>query len=90
MTSREVMAVAPLIALIFVIGWFPNIFTSRMTEGVSAVLDRYRAHRSAYLEARDATQATLAPRRGGPLERGYPDDPRKKADGAQALNAETP
>ena len=77
--------------MVFVIGWFPNIFTSRMTEGVETVLDRYVAHRNAFVESRDATFATLAPRRGGPVERGYPEDPKKKADGAaQALNVEAP
>jgi hypothetical protein len=90
-SPREIIAIAPLIALIFVIGWFPNLFTSRMTEGVETVIDRYRAHRSAWLDARDATYATIAPRRGGPLERGYPEDPKKKTDGAQAaLNVEAP
>ena len=90
-SPREIIAVAPLIALIFVIGWFPSLFTSRMTEGVETVIDRYRAHRSAWLDARDATFATIAPRRGGPLERGYPEDPKKKTDGAQAaLNVEAP
>lgn len=90
-SPREIIAIAPLIAMIFVIGWFPNIFTSRMTEGVETVLDRYVAHRNAYVSSRDATFATLAPRRGGPVERGYPEDPKKKADGAaQALNVEAP
>ncbi|HYQ15159.1 MAG TPA: NADH-quinone oxidoreductase subunit M [Polyangiaceae bacterium] len=86
---REIIAVAPLIALIFVIGWFPSIFTSRMTDGVSTVIDRYVAHRNAWLDARDAEFATLAPRLGGPLERGYPEDPKKKSD-AQASNVEAP
>jgi NADH-quinone oxidoreductase subunit M len=91
MNTREILAIAPLIALIFVIGWFPSLFTSRMTEGVETVLDRYRSHRQAFLEAREATFATMTPRRGGPLERGYPEDPKKKAEAAaQALNVETP
>jgi NADH-quinone oxidoreductase subunit M len=90
-SPREIIAVAPLIALIFVIGWFPSLFTSRMTEGVATVIDRYTTHRSNSVNARDATFATLSPRRGGPLERGYPEDPKKKADGAtQALNVEAP
>jgi NADH:ubiquinone oxidoreductase subunit 4 (subunit M) len=90
-SPREIIAVAPLIALIFVIGWFPNLFTTRMTEGVETVIDRYRAHRSAWLDSRDATFATIAPRRGGPLERGYPEDPKKKLDSAQAaLNVGAP
>jgi NADH-quinone oxidoreductase subunit M len=89
--AREIIALAPLIAMIFVIGWFPSLFTSRMSEGVEAVLDRYRSHRQAWVETRDNSFATLTPRRGGPLERGYPEDPKKKAEGAaQALNVEAP
>jgi NADH-quinone oxidoreductase subunit M len=89
MTPREIIAIAPLIGMIFVIGWFPTIFTSRMTEGVSAVVDRYVAHRNSWLDSRESTFATMSPRRGGPLERGYPEDPKKKSD-AQALNVEAP
>jgi NADH-quinone oxidoreductase subunit M len=89
-SAREVIALAPIVALIFVIGWFPSLFTSRMSQGVEAVLDRYKAHRSAWVDARDATFATIVPRRGGPLERGYPEDPKKKTSGAQALNVEAP
>jgi NADH-quinone oxidoreductase subunit M len=89
-SPREIIAVAPLIALIFVIGWFPTLFTSRMTEGVQTVLDRYRDHRQSWIESRDATFATISPRRGGPLERGYPEDPKKKLDAAQASNVEAP
>jgi NADH-quinone oxidoreductase subunit M len=87
--TREIIAVVPLIALIFVIGWFPSIFTSRMTEGVSTVIERYISHRNNWLDARDATFAKLSPRRGGPVEQGYPEDPKKKTD-AQALNVEAP
>jgi NADH-quinone oxidoreductase subunit M len=89
MTPRELIAIAPLIGMIFVIGWFPTIFTSRMTAGVEAVVDRYIAHRTSWQDSRDAAFATLTPRRGGPLERGYPEDPKKKSD-AQALNVEAP
>jgi len=89
MSPREIIAMAPIIALIFVIGWFPTLFTSRMTDGVGAVLDRYQAHRQNWLEARDSAFATIAPRRGGPLESGYPEDP-KKPPAAQALNPEAP
>jgi NADH-quinone oxidoreductase subunit M len=91
MNAREVIAIAPLIAMIFIIGWFPSLFTSRMTEGVETVIDRYKAHRQAFVESRDARFATMTPRRGGPLERGYPEDPKKKAEAAaQALNVEAP
>jgi NADH-quinone oxidoreductase subunit M len=91
MNVRETVAVAPLIALVFVIGLFPNIFLSRMGDGVSAVLERYTDSRKAYMEAGDAEFATLTPRQGGPLEHGYPEAPGKKGDTpapvqAQALN----
>jgi NADH-quinone oxidoreductase subunit M len=89
-SPREIIALVPLIAMIFVIGWFPNLFTSRMTEGVETVLDRYVAQRNAFVEKKDDTFATLTPRRGGPVEQGYPEDPKKKADSAQALNGVTP
>jgi NADH-quinone oxidoreductase subunit M len=90
MNAREIIAVVPLIALIFVIGWFPNLFTSRMSAGVETVIERYFAHRSAWNNGNGAF-AILTPRRGGPVERGYPEDPKKKADGAQAaLNVEAP
>jgi NADH-quinone oxidoreductase subunit M len=87
--AREIIAVVPMIALIFVIGWFPTIFTSRMSAGVDTVIDRYIAQRNAWLDVRDATFAKLSPRRGGPVEQGYPEDPKKKSD-AQALNVEAP
>jgi NADH-quinone oxidoreductase subunit M len=87
---RETVAVAPLIALVFVVGLFPNLFLSRVGDGVSAVLERYQDSRKAYMEMGDAELATLSPRQGGPLEHGYPEAPGKgdtpaKAQ-AQALN----
>jgi NADH-quinone oxidoreductase subunit M len=88
-SAREIIALAPLVALIFVIGWFPSIFTSRMSPAVETVIDHYQAHLVHYRETNEATFATLAPRRGGPVERGYPEDPKKKSD-AQALNVEAP
>jgi len=93
MNVRETVAVAPLIALIFIIGLFPSLFLSRMTDGVSAVLERYKESREAYLDLGASDTAKLTDRHGGALEQGYPEDPSKKADSpaavqAQALNAE--
>jgi hypothetical protein len=84
------VALAPFIALIFVIGLFPNLFLSRMTEGVRVVVERYQDGLKAYRETDpETTKATLAPRRGGPLERGYPEAPAATPSGSeQALNAE--
>ncbi len=92
---RETIAVAPLIALIFVIGLFPNLFLSRMGDGVSAVLERYQDSRKSYQEQGDSNTARLSDRQGGVLEQGYPEGPAKKADAApaaqaQALNAVAP
>jgi len=95
MNVRETVAMAPIIALIFIIGLFPNLFLSRMSEGVTAALERYKDGREAYLELGTSDTAKLTDRRGGPLERGYPEAPSKKGDAtapiqAHALNAEAP
>ena len=92
---RETIAVAPLLALIFVIGLFPNLFLSRVGDGVSAVLDRYKESRDSYQAQGDSEEAKLSDRHGGALEQGYPEAPTKKAEAApaaqaQALNAVTP
>ena len=83
-SPREIIAIAPLIALIFVIGWFPHIFTSRMGPAVETTIDRFLSHRKAFQLMDNQTFAILNPRRGGPYERGYPEDPKSKADSAQA------
>jgi len=92
---RETVALAPLIALIFVIGLFPNIFLSRMTETTESLIQRYREARAAYQARPVDASPELAPRRGGPLEIGYPEDPTAKPTaapegGAEAMNAPRP
>jgi NADH-quinone oxidoreductase subunit M len=89
---RETLAVAPLIALVFVLGLFPNLFLTRMQDTVTVVLDRYHEGRSAYidLEQEGGTAAVLRGRRGGPLDRGYPEPPSQATTDAHeetALNA---
>jgi NADH-quinone oxidoreductase subunit M len=76
LTVRETIALAPMVALVFVIGFFPKLFLSPMTESVTSVIEHYRDGRSAYL-ATDVESKTvvLLPRRGGPLEVGYPEAP---------------
>jgi NADH-quinone oxidoreductase subunit M len=93
--TRETIAMAPLLALIFVIGLFPNLFLSRMGDGVSAVLERYQDSRKYYQEEGDSDAAMLSDRRGGALELGYPEAPAKKPEAApaaqaQAMNAVAP
>jgi NADH-quinone oxidoreductase subunit M len=92
MNTREILAIAPLIALIFVIGWFPNLFLSRMTESTTGLVERFRVGRGEFQAlGPDAKDPVLSPRRGGPFERGYPEDPKSKTEPAaeapaQALN----
>jgi NADH-quinone oxidoreductase subunit M len=95
MNPREIIAIAPLIALIFVIGLFPNLFINRTTAGVATVIERYVEARKAYQEQGDSETPRLLERQGGTLDQGYPEGPTKKTDGAapaqaQALNAEAP
>ena len=82
---------APLVALVFVIGFFPNLFLSRMSEGVAASIQRFEAGRRAYSMDPERKQALMIPRLGGPMERGYPEPKTAPAaaaaEPAQALNA---
>jgi NADH-quinone oxidoreductase subunit M len=77
-TPRETIALAPLIALVFVIGLFPNVLLSRMTESVTAVLDDFVDGRMQYEQHAGDNSLKLRPQRGGPLERGYPEAPAEK------------
>ena len=83
---RETLALAPLVALVFVIGLFPNIFLSRMHDATATVIERYTAGKQAYSETDpDARTARLLPLRGGPLEIGYPLSPEEQKRAAEAL-----
>jgi len=72
MNVRESVAMAPLIALVFLIGFFPSLFLNRMSDSVTATLDRYIEGRIAWSQGAGAEGASLRERRGGPLETGYP------------------
>ena len=75
---RETVALAPILALVFVIGLFPSILVSKMHDSVSASLENYVENR----QSLDATRASLLPRQDGPLEQGYPEPPPDKEQGA--------
>ncbi|MGC4066612.1 MAG: NADH-quinone oxidoreductase subunit M [Polyangiaceae bacterium] len=84
---RETIALAPLVALVFVIGFFPKLFLGPMTESVSSLVDHYRDGRAAYLASDwDSNRIELLPRRGGPLEKGYPTPPTTFEQGQTAAN----
>ncbi|HEX7669004.1 MAG TPA: proton-conducting transporter membrane subunit, partial [Polyangiaceae bacterium] len=78
-SPREVLALAPLLALVFVIGLFPNIFLSRMTDSVTSVLDNFVDGRMQYEQHAGDPAPKLRPNRGGPLQKGYPEAPGDKA-----------
>jgi NADH-quinone oxidoreductase subunit M len=77
---RETVALAPLIALIFVIGFFPSLFLDRMSESTTATIDRFFEGRRAFRDLGDSDKPTLLLRRGGPLERGIPEAPKKPGE----------
>lgn len=82
---RESIALAPLIALIFVLGLFPTLLTSRMEASVAAVVERLQQGRRAYLDmGAEGKQARLLPRDTGPLGVGYPEAPSSKPTGDSA------
>ena len=79
LSVRETLALAPLVALIFVIGLFPNLFIERTRESVGSVIESYQEGRKAYMDMTPGAKARLRPRKGGMLETGYPEPP-KPAD----------
>jgi NADH-quinone oxidoreductase subunit M len=78
LNPRETVALAPLVALVFVIGLFPSLFLSRMSESVTGVLDHFVAGRVEYEQHAGDPTPKLRPQRGGPLEQGYPAAPNEK------------
>jgi hypothetical protein len=68
------------------LGLFPNLFLNRMQDSVSSLLDRYVSGRIAFKSMPANADAVLLPRRGGPLDRGYPKPPEAKKSSATALN----
>jgi NADH-quinone oxidoreductase subunit M len=89
LNARETIALAPLVAMIFVIGLFPALLLNRMTPSVESLLTRYQDGRKAWVEmGSEATKAQLLPRRGGALERGYPLRPKLPPATDQVAQAE--
>jgi NADH-quinone oxidoreductase subunit M len=78
--ARELVAVAPLIIMIFVIGLFPNIFLSRMKDAV----DRVESEYSARLEANSPPRYYDGPVRLLPRNADTPPLPTDLAAGSQA------
>jgi NADH:ubiquinone oxidoreductase subunit 4 (subunit M) len=84
LNSREAIALAPLVALIFVIGLFPALFLSRMTPSVEATLDHYRDSVKEWKQMTpDRKDVVMLDRRVGPLDRGYPLSPAERKEKAR-------
>jgi len=75
LTPRESIALAPLVVLVFVIGFFPKLVLDRMHDSVTGVVERYVGGRVAYQEHRGRTDTVLKPLLGGAVEAGYPQAP---------------
>ncbi len=83
LNPRETIALAPFIALIFIIGFFPSLFLDRTRDTVQVVLERYTEGRRTFQEMDpNSKQAKLMPRKGGALETGYPEPPGAKDEAA--------
>jgi NADH-quinone oxidoreductase subunit M len=92
LTTRETLALAPLVVLVFVLGLFPNILLERMRPSVAAALEDFEAGWKAHQEMPERGRtARLRARRGNALDSGYPEKPEPKPQSEgdeQALNAE--
>jgi NADH-quinone oxidoreductase subunit M len=90
LNTRETVALAPLLVLVFVLGLFPGLLLDRMHDTVVDIVGRYVDGRVAYQEHRGQNETTLKPRSGGPTEAGYPEpDTGGPADAAPAVAART-
>jgi NADH-quinone oxidoreductase subunit M len=89
LNTRETMALAPLLVLVFVIGFFPNVMLARMHDTVAGVVGRYVEGRVAYQDHRGQPDTILRPKKGGPTEVGYP-EPTEKTEGEEPSVATAP
>jgi NADH-quinone oxidoreductase subunit M len=83
LNTRETVALAPLLVLVFAVGLFPGVLLSRMHDSVLGVVGRYVEGRIAYQDHRGQADNVLKVRKGGPTEVGYP-------EGNKAPEAEAP
>ncbi len=86
LTTRETIALAPLIVMIFVIGFFPSIFTERMKPAVDRAYNQYKEI-AGYLG--DDQDAALIDKRvfSAPFLAGAPVNPKDKKPDADTPSA---
>lgn len=90
MTVRETLAVAPFVVMIFVIGFFPSIFTERMKEAVQLHHNQFKVVSGQAILFADERDAKLLPEDtfSPAFMKGAPKKPSAEAkEGAQAANA---
>ena len=94
LNTRETVALAPLLLLVFVIGLFPGLLLDRMHDAVSGIVGRYVEGRVAYQEHRGQAGTILKPLSGDPTEKGYPapekTEPAEEAPSVAARTEESP
>src|SRR5690606_34024694 len=84
LNTRETVALAPLLVLVFAVGLFPGVLLTRMHDSVLGVVGRYVEGRIAYQDHRGQTDPVLKARKGGPTEIGYPEGVNKAPADAEA------
>jgi NADH-quinone oxidoreductase subunit M len=82
--TRETIALAPLLLLVFTLGLFPGLLLNRMHDSVLGLVGRYVDGRVAYQEHRGEPGNILKPRLGGAIEAGYPEGTDKAAPEPEA------
>jgi NADH-quinone oxidoreductase subunit M len=87
LNTRETVALAPLLVLVFVVGLFPGVLLDRMHDTVVGVVGRYVDGRVAYQDHRGQPDTILKPRKGGPTEKGYPETTEKPDTDAPSVAA---
>jgi NADH-quinone oxidoreductase subunit M len=80
LTSREIVILAPLVALMIVIGWHPTPVLERMEPSVRVVLERVEAAREANATTTDGAAPALA----------YDDAPEGGSDSAPEVSSDPP
>jgi NADH-quinone oxidoreductase subunit M len=89
LNTRETIALAPLLLLVFVVGLFPGLLLDRMHDTVTGIVGRYVEGRVAYQDHRGQPETILKPRSGDLTDKGYPEPNKAPAEEAPSVAART-
>ena len=86
-TAREVLAVSPLILMIFVIGLFPSVFLDRMKPSIDLAYNQFKLVSGQAVQFADDKAAQLLPLSDfdPAFMKGAPEAPAKQGDAPQAV-----